>query len=280
MDLSSSTSHSRPRRSCSPALDAARSGRRCASAVLTFSVLPRPLSPFGMINYAVVEGTEQGFASVWWAAGQGAVSGLFRRRNFAAAPGKSGRPLSCGASRRRSNADRPSDGKIRRDDPNRRSFGPAGHTAAASAELPRDRVQLGELRLRMRSPAPATFSRRCATDEVPGISRMSRSAAAARRARRPSVWRRDVRQPTRACRTAAARSRLAGSRGHMRCPVPRVSRSVIVSTVGDVVEVLNAYDRRNRLGLLDLLSGDGAEAEVLDKTLLLELDQRREWLRD
>ena len=58
---------------------------------------------FGMITYAVVEGAEQGFASVWWAAGLGAVSlagfvlvemrarepllpfGLFRRRNFAAA---------------------------------------------------------------------------------------------------------------------------------------------------------------------------------------------------
>jgi hypothetical protein len=58
------------------------------------------------------------------------------------------------------------------------------------------------------------------------------------------------------------------------------SISFIVSTVGDVVKVLNAYDRRDRLGLLDLLGGDGAEAEVLEKTLLLELDQRRGWFRD
>lgn len=38
-------------------------------------------------------------------------------------------------------------GKVRREDPISRRFGPAGHAAATGAELPSDRVQLGELRL-------------------------------------------------------------------------------------------------------------------------------------
>ena len=55
---------------------------------------------------------------------------------------------------------------------------------------------------------------------------------------------------------------------------------VVIDPVGEVVEVLHAHDRRDRLGLGGLLRGDGADAEMLDQSFLLHLRERDERLGD
>ena len=54
----------------------------------------------------------------------------------------------------------------------------------------------------------------------------------------------------------------------------------VVDPVGDVVEVLHADDRGDRLRLGDLVGVDGADAEVADEPLLLQLGERAERLGD
>ena len=53
---------------------------------------------------------------------------------------------------------------------------------------------------------------------------------------------------------------------------------VVVASMGDVVEVLDAHDRRDRLSLGDLFGRHGAHPEVPDESLLLELRERGELL--
>ena len=55
---------------------------------------------------------------------------------------------------------------------------------------------------------------------------------------------------------------------------------IIINPVGDIVEVLHAHDRRDRLRIGDLRGGDGAETEVPDEPLLLQFGERLELLRD
>ena len=55
---------------------------------------------------------------------------------------------------------------------------------------------------------------------------------------------------------------------------------VIVLPVGDVVEVLHAHNRRDGLCFDDLLGGDGADTEVLDQSLVLQLRKYGEWFGD
>ena len=54
---------------------------------------------------------------------------------------------------------------------------------------------------------------------------------------------------------------------------------LVVAPVGEVVEVLHADDRRDRLRLGDLLGGHGADAEVPDQSLLLQLGQHARTVR-
>ena len=54
----------------------------------------------------------------------------------------------------------------------------------------------------------------------------------------------------------------------------------IVVAVGDVIEVLNADDRGDRLRLGELVRGDRTEAEVPDQPLLPQFGERLELRRD
>ena len=60
----------------------------------------------------------------------------------------------------------------------------------------------------------------------------------------------------------------------------RESISVVVDPVGEVVEVLHAHDRRDGLCFGDLLGGDGADAEMPDQSLLLQLREHAERFGD
>jgi hypothetical protein len=55
---------------------------------------------------------------------------------------------------------------------------------------------------------------------------------------------------------------------------------LVVLAVGEVVHVLHAHDRRDRLCLGDLFRRRVADSEVPDQALLLEFDERLEWLSE
>jgi hypothetical protein len=92
-----------------------------------------------------------------------------------------------------------------------------------------------------RRSAAAVFSRRWATDEVPGMTTLVGER-----------WRSQARATC--CGVAFS---LVATFDH------------VVGTLDQVVEVLDGDDRGDRLGLADLWDGDGAQPEVADQTLLL-----------
>jgi hypothetical protein len=128
------------------------------------------------------------------------------------------------------------------------------------------------------SPAPTTFSRRCAVDDVPGISRMfgdrcssqasaTDIGAALSRAATPESapdWS-GVKPPS-------------GKNGTYGIPPP--VDEVVVVAVSEVVHILHAHDRGDALRLSDLVRGGVADPEVADQTLLPESGERLERLSE
>src|SRR6266481_7873047 len=117
----------------------------------------------------------------------------------------------------------------------------------------------------MDSDAPATFSRRWATDEVPGISKMfgdrCRSHARAT-AMRGAPRRSATEESVSDCKRRKAsegevwniRDALCGER----------IDEVVIGAVCKVVKVLHAHDRCNRLSLDHLFSAHGADSQVFN----------------
>ena len=127
--------------------------------------------------------------------------------------------------------------------------------------------------------APAMFSRRWATDDVPGISRMFGECCSSqdqcdRHRRRVEP----LRRPTPARPTAAARSRRAGSTARRRCPARRVSRQQRVVRRGWRCCRSSARIRpaRSDCASASWSSADRADAEVPDQALLLQFGERLE----